>query len=103
MTIVYGRFHFGTGYPTPLPPGWTLREAADEWAIGIAPSGQEYYLARDAAYPKRIATKPGGVLRPGEAYVDLKNGIVRFQNAEVSRPASTDFATKQPSPSGRLA
>lgn len=63
--------HFGLGFPTPLPEGWTLREAPEEWAIGIDPSGQEYYLSRAKAYPRRQANF---VKNP--YMIDTKNGVV---------------------------
>ena len=44
-------FHFGTGFPTPLPPGWVLKESPAEWARAIDPQGKEHLLTANAAYP----------------------------------------------------
>jgi hypothetical protein len=74
------KFHFGTGYSTPLPEGWKIRESPEDFAIGIDPNGQEYYLAADAAYPYRVTEQQMGLLKPGDKYVDLENGVVCLAN-----------------------
>lgn len=74
--------HFGTGYTTPLPAGWALKEKKDDWALGIAPSGKEYYLGPEFAYPRRVATKKQGSFKPGDFYIDTENGVVRLTSAQ---------------------
>lgn len=84
MAIAYStcRLHFGTGYKTPLPKGWKLKESPEDWAIGIAPDGQEYFLANDAAYPRRVTRERRGSLKPGDTYIDTETGVIPLSNTK---------------------
>lgn len=85
MASTYGRLkvHFGTGYSTPLPEGWKLTEAEDEWAIGTDPDGQDYFLGPEKAYPRRIAMKAIRRLKKGDPYIDTARGVVSLVNADA--------------------
>lgn len=76
---VYGDIIFGKGYPHNLPDGWVLRESADNWAYGVDPEGQVYYLTKTGAYPKRILPEDKGDQKTGDVYADTKNAI-KFTN-----------------------
>ena len=76
---VYGEFIFGQGYPHRLPEGWVLKESVDNWAYGVDPDGQIYYLTKTGAYPKRILTEDKGDQKAGDVYADTENAI-KFTN-----------------------
>jgi hypothetical protein len=82
-TLGKTKLHFGTGYTTPLPQGWTLQESPEDWAIGIAPDGQEYFLGTDAAYPRRVTVEHRGSLKPGDTYIDMETGVISLANVNV--------------------
>jgi hypothetical protein len=72
MPKVYGYpLHFSTGYPGSLPEKWHLREAKEKFAVGIAPGGQEYFLAVKTAYPKRKDDS-------GKVFMDTQTGVINF-------------------------
>jgi len=89
-TLGKPKLHFGTGYTTPLPQGWKLQESPEDWAIGIAPDGQEYFLGTDAAYPRRITVEHRGSLKPGDTYIDMETGVISLANAKIAHPATTN-------------
>jgi len=71
--------HYGKGYSTPLPKGWTLRESPESWSIGTDPDGQDYYLSVDTAYPRRVATKSEpGIRSAGDYYIDTERGVIQL-------------------------
>jgi hypothetical protein len=68
---------FGLGCRRRLPEGWQLKESADDWAIGIAPDGQEYFIGARHAFPKRIAEAGNTVgFAPGEVFMDTETGVL---------------------------
>ena len=86
ITLGKPRLHFGTGYTTPLPPGWKLQESPEDWAIGIAPDGQEYFLGPDAAYPRRVTIEQRGTLKPGDTYINMETGVISLANDNILPP-----------------
>ena len=77
MTYSNFNLHFGIGYPKEkLPDNWTLVESPEDWAIAVSPEGQEYFLAVDAAYPRRKSEVAIGRLKVGEFYIDTKSGVI---------------------------
>lgn len=88
------RIHFGVGYETSLPAGWVLKQSPDDWAIGISPEGQEYYLGYPYAYPRRVAIEPFGELKAGDHYMDTEVGVLNLQILCQKERA----VTKQPNP-----
>ena len=93
MTITYGiKIHFGTGYATPLPEGWKLVESPGDWAIGIAPDGQKYFLGLDKAFPRRKGIPHGA--KPEEYYIDTENGVIDLSNAKLRCEGTSAPKTK---------
>jgi len=80
---------FGAGAGITVPPGWKLVESPETFAIGIDPSGQEYYLSKRAAYPRRVASVARGLLKPGDHYIDTECGVVLFPTPAPRSPLKT--------------
>lgn len=74
---------FGLGYPTKLPKGWTLKESADDFAIGIAPTKRGYYLSLNKALPIRRCLVARGLLKRGDYYADFEKGVICFEQEET--------------------
>ena len=75
--ITYGEcFWFGTGCDmSKLPDGFTYRESPIDYAVAVAPDGQEYYIKTDSLILRRVATYARGSLKIGDYYADTENPV----------------------------
>lgn len=74
-TIIRGMsLLFGTGNKVALPSGWSLLEAEGEFAMGVTPSLDVYFLSKTHAYPCRVWGPEG--LYPGKRYIDTATGVI---------------------------
>lgn len=80
------KLHFGLRYPRVLPSGWKLLESRNEFAIGIAPDGKEYFLGLDCAYPRMVADKPHPSLKSGQKYLETRSGVISLTDLDTPTP-----------------
>jgi hypothetical protein len=84
------RFHYGLGYPHPLPEGWKLIDNPEDFARAEDSAGQVYFLTRDGkAYLRRIAVIAVGTLNPGDPFIDETGSYIDLTQAPPS-PEVTD-------------
>jgi len=93
--IVVGPVLWGINPDKPkLPEGWSYIEEKDCWLIAVSPTGQEYFVERDALYPRR---KWSSGPKKGKFYIDTRGpGIVKLLVLLLAAICLTNCTTLYP-------